>query len=161
MKDIKVVVEKMTRNRRKRIGKPADSLLCPLHSIQFSPLMMWGMNFRERSQKKMSSEVRSAISNDQKVELKIFMVGIFSKGSFLFYAAVFSRIFSSIFNNAIAKRSGLLWTKLLGNFAIRIAFENPWLMVGKVFIHFPLYLVWPYDLFWFWTLPTKFCVTAQ
>ena len=34
-------------------------------------------------------------------------------------------------------------------------------MVGKVFIHFPLYLVWPYDLFWFWTLPTKFCVTAQ
>ena len=34
-------------------------------------------------------------------------------------------------------------------------------MVGKVFIHFPLYLVWPYGLFWFWTLPTKFCVTAQ
>ena len=39
VKDIKVVVEKMTRNRRKMIGKTADSLLCPLHSIQFSPLV--------------------------------------------------------------------------------------------------------------------------
>ena len=29
-------------------------------------------------------------------------------------------------------------------------------MVGKVFIHFPLYLVWPYDLFWFWTFPQNF-----
>ena len=35
VKDIKIVVEKMTRNRRKTIGKPADSLLCRLHSIQF------------------------------------------------------------------------------------------------------------------------------
>ena len=24
-----------------------------------------------------------------------------------------------------------------------------------------LFLVWPYDLFWFWTLPTKFCGTVQ
>ena len=39
--------------------------------------------------------------------------------------------------------------------------NTPLIMVGKVFIHFPLYLVWSYDLFWFWTLPTKFCVTAQ
>ena len=38
MKDIKVVVEKMTRNRRKVIGKPGDSLLCRLHSIQLSSL---------------------------------------------------------------------------------------------------------------------------
>ena len=38
MKDIKVVVEKMTRNRRKMIAKTADSLVCPFHSIQFSPL---------------------------------------------------------------------------------------------------------------------------
>ena len=38
VKDLKVVVEKMTRNCRKMIGKTADSLLCPLHSIQFSPL---------------------------------------------------------------------------------------------------------------------------
>ena len=51
MKDIKVVVEKMTRNRRKMIGKPADSLLCPLHSIQFSTLVYFvlyaydGQNF--------------------------------------------------------------------------------------------------------------------
>ena len=30
--------QKMTRNCRKMIGKTADSLLCPLHSIQFSPL---------------------------------------------------------------------------------------------------------------------------
>ena len=29
--------KKMTRNRRKMIGKTADSLLCPLHSIQFLP----------------------------------------------------------------------------------------------------------------------------
>ena len=39
VKDIKVVVEKMTRNRRKMIGKPTESLLCRLHSIQFSPLV--------------------------------------------------------------------------------------------------------------------------
>ena len=39
MKDIKVVVEKMTRNRRKMIGKTADSLLCPLHTIQCLPLV--------------------------------------------------------------------------------------------------------------------------
>ena len=38
VKDIKVVVEKMTRNRRKMIAKTADSLVCPFHSIQFSPL---------------------------------------------------------------------------------------------------------------------------
>ena len=38
VKDIKVVVEKMTRNRRKVIGKPGDSLLCRLHSIQLSSL---------------------------------------------------------------------------------------------------------------------------
>ena len=38
MKDIKVVVEKITRNRRKVIGKPGDSLLCRLHSIQLSSL---------------------------------------------------------------------------------------------------------------------------
>ena len=29
------------------------------------------------------------------------------------------------------------------------------------FIHFPLYLVWPYDLFWFCTLPTKVCVRVM
>ena len=39
MKDIKVVVKKMTRNRRKVIGKPGDSLLCRLHSIQLSALV--------------------------------------------------------------------------------------------------------------------------
>ena len=39
VKDIKVVVEKMTRNRRKVIGKPGDSLLCRLHSIQLSALV--------------------------------------------------------------------------------------------------------------------------
>ena len=39
VKDISVVVEKMTRNRRKMIEKMADSLLCPLHSIQFSPVV--------------------------------------------------------------------------------------------------------------------------
>ena len=39
VKDIKVVVEKMTRNRRKVIGKPGDSLLCRLHSIQLSSLV--------------------------------------------------------------------------------------------------------------------------
>ena len=38
MKDIKVVVKKMTRNRCKMIKKMANSLLCPLHSIQFLPL---------------------------------------------------------------------------------------------------------------------------
>ena len=38
MKDIKLVVDKMTRNCRKMIEKTAVSLLCPLHSIQFSPL---------------------------------------------------------------------------------------------------------------------------
>ena len=38
VKDIKVVVEKMTRNRRKVIRKPGDSLLCCLHSIQLSSL---------------------------------------------------------------------------------------------------------------------------
>ena len=39
VKDIKVVVKKMTRNRRKVIGKPGDSLLCRLHSIQLSALV--------------------------------------------------------------------------------------------------------------------------
>ena len=34
VKDIKVVVEKMTRNCHKMILKTADSLLCPFHSIQ-------------------------------------------------------------------------------------------------------------------------------
>ena len=38
VKDIRVVVEKMTKNCRKMIEKTAESLLCPLHSIQFSPL---------------------------------------------------------------------------------------------------------------------------
>ena len=33
VKDIKVVVKKMTRNLRKVIGKPGNSLLCRLHSI--------------------------------------------------------------------------------------------------------------------------------
>ena len=40
VKDIKVVVEKMTRNCRKVIGKPGDSLLCRLHSIQLSSLVI-------------------------------------------------------------------------------------------------------------------------
>ena len=39
VKDINVVVEKMTRNCHKSIGKMADSLLCPLHSIQCLPLV--------------------------------------------------------------------------------------------------------------------------
>ena len=39
VKDNKVVVKKMTRNRRKVIGKPGDSLLCRLHSIQLSALV--------------------------------------------------------------------------------------------------------------------------
>ena len=39
VKDIKVVVKKMTRNRRKMIGKPGDTLICRLHSIQFSTLV--------------------------------------------------------------------------------------------------------------------------
>ena len=39
VKHIEVVVGKMTRNRHKTIEKTADSLLCPFHSIQFSPLV--------------------------------------------------------------------------------------------------------------------------
>ena len=39
VKDIKVVVQKMTRNCRKMIGNTLDSLLCPFHSIKFSPLV--------------------------------------------------------------------------------------------------------------------------
>jgi hypothetical protein len=39
VKDIKVVVKKMTRNRRKVIGKPGDSLLSRLHSIEVSSLV--------------------------------------------------------------------------------------------------------------------------
>ena len=39
VKDIKVDVEKMTRNRRKMIGKSGDSLVCRLHSVQFSTLV--------------------------------------------------------------------------------------------------------------------------
>ena len=38
-KDIKVVLKKMTRNRRKMIRNTEDSLLCPLHSVQFLPLV--------------------------------------------------------------------------------------------------------------------------
>ena len=45
VKDIKVVVEKMTRNRRKMIAKTADSLVCPFHSIQFSPLGFLPLEF--------------------------------------------------------------------------------------------------------------------
>ena len=37
VKDIKVDVEKMTRNRHKMIGKTGDSLVCTLHSIQVLP----------------------------------------------------------------------------------------------------------------------------
>ena len=47
VKDIKVVVEKMTRNRRKVIGKPGESLRCRLHSIQLSALVysfLYGFN---------------------------------------------------------------------------------------------------------------------
>ena len=40
MKDIKVGVKKMTRNRRKMIKKTADSLLLAKHSIQFSALFL-------------------------------------------------------------------------------------------------------------------------
>ena len=40
MKEIKVGVEKMPRNRRKMIQKTEDSLLCPLNSIQFSALFL-------------------------------------------------------------------------------------------------------------------------
>jgi hypothetical protein len=40
VKDIKVGVEKMTRNRRKMIEKTADSLLLSKHSIQFSALFL-------------------------------------------------------------------------------------------------------------------------
>ena len=39
VKDITVVVKKMTRNHHEMIGKTAVSLLCPLHSIQLSPLV--------------------------------------------------------------------------------------------------------------------------
>ena len=39
VKDITVVVKKMTRNRHEMIGKTEVSLLCPLHSIQLSPLV--------------------------------------------------------------------------------------------------------------------------
>ena len=35
VKDIKVVVEKMTRNRRKVIGKPGVSLFCRLQAFSF------------------------------------------------------------------------------------------------------------------------------
>ena len=46
VKDIIVVVQKMTRNRRKVIGKPGDSLLCRLHSIQLSSLgILFSMTF--------------------------------------------------------------------------------------------------------------------
>ena len=40
MKDIKVRVEKITRNRRKMIKKTADSLLLSKHSVQFSALFL-------------------------------------------------------------------------------------------------------------------------
>ena len=40
VKDIKVGVEKMSRNRHRMIEKTADSLLCYLHSIQFSALFL-------------------------------------------------------------------------------------------------------------------------
>ena len=40
MKDIKVGVEKMTRNRHKMIEKMAKSLLLSKHSVQFSALFL-------------------------------------------------------------------------------------------------------------------------
>jgi hypothetical protein len=40
VKDIRVGVKKMTRNRRKMIEKTADFLLCRLHSIQFLALFL-------------------------------------------------------------------------------------------------------------------------
>ena len=39
VKDTKAVVKKMTRNPGKVIGKPGDSLICRLHSIQLSALV--------------------------------------------------------------------------------------------------------------------------
>jgi hypothetical protein len=38
-------VEKMTKNRCKMIKKTANSLLCPLHSIQFLPLVLLPLCF--------------------------------------------------------------------------------------------------------------------
>ena len=43
VKDIEVVVKKMTWNCCKMVGKTADSLLCPFHSIQFSPLVLFSL----------------------------------------------------------------------------------------------------------------------
>ena len=40
VKDIKLVVEKITRNRHKMIKKTADLLLLSKHSIQFSALFL-------------------------------------------------------------------------------------------------------------------------
>ena len=43
MKDIEVVVEKMTKNRRKVIGKPGDSLLCRLHHSGFGSSVFFSL----------------------------------------------------------------------------------------------------------------------
>ena len=58
VKDIKVVVEKMTRNRRKVIGKPGDSLLCRLHSIQLSSLGILFSMVINRSNVKIMTGIR-------------------------------------------------------------------------------------------------------
>jgi hypothetical protein len=46
VKDIKVGVEKMTRNRRKMIKQTGDSLLLSKHSIQLSALFLLLSDFR-------------------------------------------------------------------------------------------------------------------
>ena len=64
MKDIKVGVEKMTRNRRKMIEKTADSLLLSKHSIQFSALflLLSVLNRLLQGPKKGLTDARSAVS---------------------------------------------------------------------------------------------------
>ena len=58
------------------------------------------------------------------------------------------------------------WEKLfptaaaaISKYTFYITQYGPWSVDS--FIQFPLYLVWPYDLFWFCTLPTKFCVRVM
>ena len=81
VKDIKVVVEKMTRNCSKMIGNMADYLLCPLHSIQLLPLVslpLWskqlftnfGLNFANK--KSQNSAFNEIIFNEFP---KLFVIG--------------------------------------------------------------------------------------
>jgi hypothetical protein len=78
VKDIKVGVEKMTRNLHKMIKKTADSLLLSKHSIQFSALFLLLSGYRK---KMMSMSATAYITADDQSGATLAIATIKRRGS--------------------------------------------------------------------------------